>query len=168
MIEALPCYDHIVARRGVASVVVVLVASTTAPALADNNVEVIALADRWHEVPRGPQLKLSVQITDQLTELGNMIGTSMNDLSDDQIGLTFDGRRRRAKLRLGTGEGYLRFKLESDWHFSDGKARVAAKLQLGVGDHQWKIELPNMEMSSSEYHGDRGVEVRVPLIERTW
>ena len=167
---ALACYDFIVARTGSALVAaVVVVGASSAPALADNNVEVVALGDRWHEVPQGRQLKLSMQITDELTELGNLIGTSMNTLSDDAIGLSFDGRKRRAKLRLGTGEGqYLRFRLESDWHFAQGKARVAAKLQLGLGDHQWNIELPDMEMAPAEYRGDRGVEVRIPVFERTW
>lgn len=146
-----------------------LVAGAAAPALADTNVEVIALSDRWHEVPRGPQLKLSVQITDQLTEIGNLIGTSMNDLSADAIGLSFDGRHQRAKLRVGTGEGeYLRFKLESDWHFTQGTARIAAKLQLGIGQHELKIDLPSMEMAPAEYHGDRGVAVRVAVFERSW
>jgi len=133
------------------------------------NLEVIALSDRWGDVPQQHRLKLSVQITDGLTELGNLIGSSMNDLSNDMLGLQFDGRRRRAKLRLGTGEGsFLRFKLESDWHFTQGKARVAAKLQLGIGSHQWNIELPDMEMVPASYRGERGVEVRVPLFERRW
>jgi len=158
-----------VARSGSVLVIATVLGASAAPALADGNLEVVALGERWQDVPRGRQLKLSIQITDELTELGNLIGTSMNDLSDDAIGLSFDGRKRRAKLRLGTGEGqYLRFRLESDWHFAQGKARIAAKLQLGVGDHQWNIELPDMEMSPAEYRGDRGVEVRIPVFERTW
>jgi hypothetical protein len=133
------------------------------------NLELVALADRWHEVPKSKRLKLSVQIVDEVTALGNLIGTGMNELSDDLLGLKFDGRKRRAKLRVGTGEGqYLRFRLESDWHFTQGKARIAAKLKLGVGDHQWNIELPDMEMVPANYRGDRGVEVRIPLFERSW
>jgi hypothetical protein len=133
------------------------------------NLELVALSERWHEVPKSKRLKLSVQIVDEVTELGNLIGTGMNELSDDMLGLKFDGRKRRAKLRLGTGEGqYLRFRLESDWHFTQGKARIAAKLQLGIGDHQWNIELPDMEMVPANYRGDRGVEVRIPLFERSW
>ena len=131
------------------------------------NIDVVALSERWQDVPRQQRLKLSVQIIDEVTELGNLIGTSMNELSDDAIGLKFDGRRRRAKLRLGTGEGeYLRFRLDSDWHFSQGKARIVAKLQLGIGDHQWNIELPDMEMAPTSVQGQRGVEIRIPLFEK--
>src|SRR5262249_1727671 len=129
----------------------------------------VALSERWHDVPPSQRLKLSQQITDHLTELGNFIGTQMNVLSDDMLGLTFDGRRSRARLRFGTGEGhYLRFTVDSDWHFTQGKARVAAKLALGIGDHQWHVELPDMEMLPASYAGERGVEIRLPLFERRW
>lgn len=128
----------------------------------------VVLSERWQEVPASKRLRLSVQIVDEVTELGNLIGTAANELSDDMVGLKFDGRRRRAKLRVGTGEGYLRFRLESDWHFTQGKARIAAKVQLGIGDHQWNIELPDMEMVPASYRGERGVEVRIPLFERRW
>ena len=181
--QRLACYHRDVGRRLASSVVVGVVAALAAPAFAEikalkaeqairaeqANLDVIALADRWHEVPKSKLLKLSVQIVDEVTELGNLIGTGMNELSDDVLGLKFDGRKRRAKLRLGTGEGqYLRFRLESDWHFTQGKARIAAKLQLGIGEHQWNIELPDMEMLPASYRGERGVEVRIPLFERKW
>jgi hypothetical protein len=139
----------------------------TAPAIADDGMP--ALADRWREVPHGRQLRLSQQLTDQLTELGNLIGTHVNLLSDDMLGLRFDGRNRRARLRLGTGEGqYLRFKLDSDWHFAHGRARIQARLDLGVGDRSFRLELPDLEMVPASYRGDRGVEVRLPLFERRW
>jgi hypothetical protein len=127
----------------------------------------LTLTERWRDVPQRQRLKLSVAITDELTELGNLIGSSMNALSDDVLGLKFDGRKRRAKLRLGTGEGqYLRFRFDSDWHFTQGRARIVAKLQLGIGDHQWNVELPDMEMAPANVHGARGVEIRVPFFER--
>lgn len=129
----------------------------------------VALGERWHDVPNRPRLRLSVQITDELTELGNLIGTSMNELSDDMVGLKFDGRRRRAKLRLGTGEGeFLRFRLDSDWHFTQGRARVVAKVRLGIGSHQLNVELPDMDVVPASYRGERGVEVRIPFFERRW
>lgn len=157
------------ARPGVASVALVTVAALAAPAFADHSLEHVVLADRWREVPQSRRLKLSSQIVDEVTELGNLIGTGMNELSDDMLGLKFDGHRRRAKFRIGTGQGqYLRFRLESDWHFTQGKARIAAKVQLGIGSHQLNIELPDMEMVPASYRGERGVEVRVPLFERRW
>jgi hypothetical protein len=127
------------------------------------------MQERWRDVPQQRRLKLSVQIVDGVTALGNLIGGGVNDLSDDMIGIKFDGRRRRAKVRLGTGEGqYLRFRLESDWHFTGGKARIAAKVQLGIGNHQWNIELPDFDLAPTSVYGESGVELRIPLFERRW
>jgi hypothetical protein len=142
--------------------------AVTSTAHADGDIE-IALSDRWREVPASQRLKLSEQITDELAELGNFIGTHVGVLSDDLFGMKFDGHRRRARIRLGTGEGQLlRFRLDSDWHFTQGKARIHARVALGIGDHQWHLELPDMEMLPTSVYGERGVEVRLPLLERRW
>lgn len=137
-------------------------------AYADDNLQ-LALADRWRDVPPGQRLKLSTQITDELTELGNFIGSHVTVLSDDILQMKFDGRRRYARIRLGTGEGeFLRFKLDSDWYFTQGKARVQARVDLGIGTHQFHLELPDLDMVPASYRGERGVEVRLPLFERRW
>ena len=152
---------------GRAAVTLLVLIGTTSVASADE--EHMLLAARWHDVPMGRSLKLSQQITDQLTELGNFIGGHVNVLSDDVMGLRFDGRKRKARLRLGTGEGqYLRFKLDTNWHFAAGKARVATRVNLGLGKHEWHLELPDVEMVPASVHGERGVEVRLPIFERRW
>lgn len=141
------------------------------PAVADRSDDEssMLMSQRWHDVPMGNRLKLSQQITDQLTELGNFIGSHMNVLSDDVLGLRFDGRKRRARVRVGTGEGqYLRFKLDSAWHFSAGRARIQTRINLGLGTRELDLELPDMEMLPSNVYGERGVEVRLPLFERRW
>jgi hypothetical protein len=136
---------------------------------ADESIQ-LALADRWHELPPSQRLKLSDQITDHLTELGNFIGSQVNLLSDDILMMRFDGRRRYARIRLGVGEQdtYLRFKLDSDWYFTEGKARVQACVHLGIGTHEFHLELPDVDMVPATYRGDRGVEIRLPLFERRW
>lgn len=150
--------------------VLLLVASST-PAHADtaDDEAAMLMSERWHDVPIGHQLKLSQQITDQLTELGNFIGGHVNVLSDDMLGLRFDGRHRRARMRFGTGEGqYLRFKVDTDWHFTAGKARIVTRIDLGLGTHQFHLDLPDFEMLPTSVYGERGVEVRLPLFERRW
>ena len=148
-----------------------LVVVLTTPAIADTSDDEVSLlmSERWHDVPMGRGLKLSQQITDQLTELGNFIGSHVNVLSDDVLGLRFDGRARRARVRFGTGEGqYLRFKVDSDWHFTAGKARIQTRIDLGLGTHQFHLDLPDMEMLPTSVYGERGVELRLPLFERRW
>ncbi|MDQ3341372.1 MAG: hypothetical protein M4D80_39965 [Myxococcota bacterium] len=138
-------------------------ALTAPPASADNQ-----LYDRlWPRVPEGRQLKLSDQITDQLTELGNLMGQHMNALSHDVLAMSFDGRRRRAFVRIGGGDArFLEFTLASDVRFYDGKAQINARIDLTIAGNRMHLELPEMEMVPASYRGERGVEVRVPLFRR--
>lgn len=125
----------------------------------------------WPEMPNSTRLTLSQQITDQLTVLGNTVGYHVNTLSNDAIALGFDGRRRRAKIRLGLEDRpdqYLTFRLAGDVHFTQGVARVAARLDIGVAGHVLHLEFPDIEMAPASYRGDRGVEIRVPLFKRTF
>jgi hypothetical protein len=143
-----------------------LIATTSVAAAEDNS-----LYERlWPSVPDSTGLTLEQQITDHLTELGNQLGTHLDTLSNDMLALKFDGRRRRAHVRLGGGDGerYLMFKLDSDVHFTDGVARVTARVDLGVMGHQLHFELPDFEMVPAAYRGDYGVEVRLPLFKRAF
>src|SRR5436190_457222 len=80
----------------------------------------LKFTERWREVPTtGGESKIEEQhVLDNLNDLGNFLGTEVNKLSGDYVALKFDGRRNRARLRLGTGDGQgLRFNVDSDWHF---------------------------------------------------
>jgi len=128
------------------------------------------LYDRlWPRVPEGRHLKLSDQITDQLTVLGNTLGYHLDVLSRETLSLRFDGRRRRAYVRFGGGEGqYLTFRLASDVHFTDGLARVSTRIDLSIAGRALRLDLPEVEMTPTEYRGDRGVVVRLPLFRRNF
>jgi hypothetical protein len=122
---------------------------------------------RWPELPADPNLSLEDQITDHLSELGNMIGGHMNLLSDHLLAVSVDGRHNRAHLLLGGGNAhYLTFKVDSDWLFSDGKAHVKARLELGVAGHQVELRLPDMDVIPDNYHGQDLVQVNVSVLER--
>jgi hypothetical protein len=131
-----------------------------------------ALYERlWPETPVNGGLTLQERITDHLTELGNTVGSTLDTLSYGNVGVKFDGRRRKAHMRVGTAavdEKYLVFNLEADMHFGDGTGQVQARLELGIGGHTIAFELPDFEMAPAEYRGDRGVEIRVPLFKRTF
>jgi hypothetical protein len=129
-----------------------------------------ALYDRlWPRVPDGRHLTLSQQITEQLTMLGNTFGQHLDALSKDTLRLRFDGRRRRAFVRLGAGEArYLTFRLASDVHFTEGMARISTRLDLAIAGRALRLELPQIEMTPTEYRGERGVVVRLPLLHGTF
>lgn len=142
------------------------VAAMTSVAAAEEH----ALYERlWPRVPEGRHLKLSEQIADQLTLLGNTLGYHLDLLSRETLTLRFDGRRRRAHVRVGGGEaGYLRFHLASDVQFIGGLARINTRVDLAIAGRALRLELPEVEMTPTEYHGDRGVVVRLPLFRRTF
>lgn len=127
------------------------------------------LERRWPSLPADHAESEEDVITDHLSELGNTLGKQMTKLSDQLIGIRVDGRAQRARLRVGTGTGhYLAFKLDSDWFFSNGKARINARVQLGLAGHEVALQLPAMEMEPTSYHGEDGVMLKLPLFERRW
>jgi hypothetical protein len=129
-----------------------------------------SLYDRlWPRVPDGNHLTLSQQITEQLTVLGNTVGYHLDVLSKETLSLRFDGRRRRAYVRFGGGETqYLTFKLASDVHFTEGIARISTRVDLSVAGRALHLDLPEVEMTPTEYRGERGVVVRLPLFRRNF
>jgi hypothetical protein len=129
----------------------------------------LLLDARWPGMAADGGTSLEQQITDHLTDLGNELGTHMHVLSHEVIGLKVDGRARRARFRLTAGDAhYLSLDLDSDWLFSNGKARIAAKVDLGVAGRVLHVELPDMEMIPDSYHGSQLVQINVPLLERRW
>ena len=123
----------------------------------------------WPSVPDGNQLSLSQQIQERLTLLGNTLGYHLDVLSRETLSLRFDGRRRRAYVRLGGGEAqFLTFQLASDVHFTEGLARITTRVDLAVAGRAFHLELPEVEMTPTEYHGERGVVVRLPLLRRSF
>jgi hypothetical protein len=123
----------------------------------------------WPQAPDRHGITLGQQIQDQITELGNTLGYHAAVLSHDMLQLKFDARKRRAHMQIGGGdEQYLSFKLASDFHFTEGLARVQTKVDLTFRGRTLQLELPEMEMVPASYRGERGVEIRLPLLRRRW
>ena len=123
----------------------------------------------WPRVPEGAYLTLSQQLTDSLTLLGNTLGEHLDVLSKETLTLRFDGRRRRAHVGFGAGEArYLTFRLASDVHFTEGLARITTRIDLSIAGRALRLELPEVEMTPTEYHGERGVVLRLPLLRRNF
>ena len=141
-------------------------AALASPAAADDG----SLYERlWPGVPDGHYLTLSQQITDQLTVLGNTVGYHLDVLSKETLSLRFDGRRRRAYVRLGAGDAqHLTFRIASDVHFTAGLARFTTRLDLGIAGRELHLELPEVEMTPTSVNGERGVVVRLPLFRRNF
>ncbi|HET7506220.1 MAG TPA: hypothetical protein VFK02_34610 [Kofleriaceae bacterium] len=127
----------------------------------------VLLASRWPALPESHGLSLEDQITDRLTQLGNELGRHLDLLSHDMFQLSIDGRRRHAHVRVGGGTSELMaISLDGEIQFDDINAHVHARIDLAFHGHALQLELPDVVMSPAEYHGDYGVELRLPLFVR--
>jgi hypothetical protein len=126
------------------------------------------LADKlWPKLPDDHGLSLEDVITDHITDYGNLVGEHLDLLSHDMLMLRVNGRTNSARLRLGGGNlHYLTFMLDSDVHFHDGMASVKAHLDVGVGGHMLHVDVPDFDLIPDDFHGERIVELNVPLYER--
>jgi hypothetical protein len=120
----------------------------------------------WPGLPASHALSLEDQITDHLSAIGNLVGDHIDFLSHDMIGLHVDGRAQRARVRLGGGNTHFFLRFDSDWHFAEGKARVNARVHLGLAGHEVDFKLPAMDVSTDSYHGESMVQVNMPLLEK--
>jgi len=99
--------------------------------------EATPMDQHWKALPHVHEVDIGDQITDHLTELGNSLGEHLDLLSHDYFKIHVDGRAQRARMRLGGGNArYLELRVDSDWHFAEGKARVAARVQLALADRR--------------------------------
>lgn len=148
--------------RGAALALVVM----TSVSFAEPTTQSFVFTERYRDVPLAGGLTLDERVGRNLGDLANFLGAEMNTLSRDYFAVRFDTARSRARLRVGTGTGYLRFNLDTNWHFMQDKARVAGRVELGLGKHDFKLDLPAIDMATNDVLGQFAVEVRLPLYER--
>jgi hypothetical protein len=144
-----------------------LIALEEAPSLRPEVREVTLNERLWYRGSARKQTAMSEVIVDQLTELGNQLGYHLDAVSMELIALKFDGRRRRMHFGVGAGErGYLSFRVDSDFHFVDGLARVTTRIDLAIAGKTLELSLPEVELEPTSFRGERGVEVRLPIINK--
>ncbi|MBL9017618.1 MAG: hypothetical protein JNL83_25740 [Myxococcales bacterium] len=149
-------------HRGLIAWVLACALATSARGAAADDLH---LYDRmWPSVPTARQLTLGQQLTDAMTDLGNQLGYHLDQLSNDTFALRFDGRQRRARVKFGMIDSdYATFKFDSVVHFTNGMAKITAVFDIGIAGRVVHLELPEIEMLPTEYHGERGVQLRVPV-----
>jgi hypothetical protein len=129
-----------------------------------------AAADSLTEIPARPRLTpLSRRVTDNLTLLSEELNTHLSTLSLELVDMRFDFTRRTARLKLDLGDHeQFGLRIDSDIRFRAGYARVNARIDLTLVGTALSLELPEFDMVPQSYLGQRWVEVRLPLFERTF
>jgi hypothetical protein len=136
----------------------------------------VATADRLDRDPLAAtestaklERSFSQQIADRLTWLGNEMNQHMGNLSFDRVAIRFDGRARRARIRLGKGDGgMLSMRIDGDIKFEHGLAHVDARVDLSINGYRVRLDLPKVDLVPSSYQGEKYLEVRIPLIQGTF
>lgn len=128
--------------------------------------------DAWHRgagMPARMGPSFSQQVLDELSFLGNELGTHLDTLTLELFALRFDGRRRRMHVGVGTSDNrYLSLRVSGDLHFTGGMAKVSTQVQLGLAGRTLSLELPEVEVEPTSFRGERGVVLRLPILQGTF
>lgn len=123
---------------------------------------------RWPEVPADRSLSLGERVMDQLTAFAIRLDRELDVLTVDLVSIQLDPRGRGCRLRVGAGDQRLGLSVAGDVHVEDGTAQIHARLDFALAGRAMQLRLPRFEMAATSYRGERGVEVRLPLLRRSF
>ncbi|HEY4239381.1 MAG TPA: hypothetical protein VGM88_06170 [Kofleriaceae bacterium] len=102
-----------------------------------------------------------------LTEMSSDLCHRLDRLSHDYFQLRVDPLKKRAHVRLGGGSAdSVLLRIDAGIQFDDLTAHVVTEIDLGYHGHTVHFELPRIDVSPDEYHGDYGVQVSMPLFAK--
>jgi hypothetical protein len=123
---------------------------------------------RWPELPEQQEVELGKVVAERLVDAGNRFFASHVDLlSHDILKVRIDGERKAAKVGVGAGyRSFLALRVAGDVEVVDGTARISSRLAVALAGKQLSVRLPAVDVAATEYKGERGVELRLPLVRR--
>jgi hypothetical protein len=90
-------------------------------------------------------------------------------LTHDMLQLRVDAEQRAAKIAVGGGDKrVVRLRVAGNVEVVDGTARIHSHVAFGIAGKQIDLRLPNVDVAATSYRGERGVEVRLPLVRRSF
>jgi len=146
-------------NRPVAAAVLLAALLAAGPAFAD---DYASMEEVGAVTPLRP--KVSEQIADSFTELGDEIDAHLGILSAGVVSLRLDGRTRQAHVGFDLEGERMTLRFHSDVHLRGGVARVDARIDLSLVGRHLHLELPDFEVVPRSFAGERYVELRLPLL----
>jgi hypothetical protein len=107
-----------------------------------------------------PELVRARPMREQLADVFDEVGAAIDE--------HLDTRHRRGRIRVRGEVARAALALDSNVRWERGGAHVTARIDLRLGDHAVRIDVPEFEVRPTSVDGERGVEVRVPLITGTF
>ncbi len=110
------------------------------------------------------------KLVDKVVEMTNQFFARHVDfLSHDMLQLRVDAEQRQATIAIGGGASrVLKLRVASDVEVVDGTARIHSRLAFAVAGKQLDVRLPDVDVAPASYRGERGVEVRLPIVRRAF
>jgi hypothetical protein len=108
------------------------------------------------------------QIGDWVTKVGGDMNHHIGVLSHDTLQLRLDGRKNSGYLGVHVTTHYVSLHMDENIRFGDSAAHLNTRLEVDVGGHSVCVQLPDVDVAETDYHGERGATVTVPLLQRTW
>jgi len=129
----------------------------------------ITHADPLPELPTQEEPQLGKKVLGKVVDATNgFFEHNIDRLSHDMVVIRIDGEQQRAKLAIGAGLAGFGLHVASSVTVVDGTARVSPRVALAVAGKSLDLKLPTVDVAATEYHGERGVELRLPLLRRTF
>ena len=111
------------------------------------------------DAPTGKMVDKVVAMTNQFFD------QHVDLLTHDMLQLRVDAEQRAAKIAVGGGDArVVKLRVSGNVEVVDGTARIHSRVAFGIGGKQIDLRLPNVDVAPASYRGERGVEVRLPLM----
>jgi hypothetical protein len=110
------------------------------------------------------------KIVDKVVAMTNQFFDQHVDLlTYDFLHLRVDAEHRAAKIAVGGGDArLLQLRVAGNVEVVDGTARIKSRVAFGIAGKRMDLRLPNVDVAPASYRGERGVEVRLPLLRRSF
>ena len=116
-----------------------------------------------------PQVTRADTVAERLVELGNkFFDQHVDTLSHDLLTVRIDGKQQRAQIAVGGDSKHVGLRVASNVQISDGTAHISSRLAVAIGGKRMTVRLPNVDVAPTSYRGERGVELRLPLLRKTF
>jgi hypothetical protein len=110
------------------------------------------------------------KLVDKVVAMTNQFFDQHVDLLTlDMFQLRVDAEHRAAKVAVGGGDArVVKLRVAGNVEVVDGTARIHSRVAFGLAGKQLDLRLPNVDVAAASYRGERGVEVRLPLVRRSF
>ena len=110
------------------------------------------------------------KLVDKVVAMTNaFLDDHLDLLTYDMLHLRVDAEHRAAKIAIGGGDRrVVSLRVAGNVEVVDGTARIKTRLAVALAGQQLDVSLPNVDVAPASYRGERGVEVRLPLLRRSF